>query len=147
MGQAVYLLSWRANPRNNTRESLADPLGSIARDHVNKTYEINRMLPMNNQESCWLIIQIEILTQEAPEGERVGVGGCLLGIVPVVAKCLDVADDFSFNSQNPFERRTRTHSAVMIDCKHAFSQIEGHRQMNPRVEIVAGDGNCTRESF
>ncbi len=135
------------NIRHNSRESLAEQLGSIARNHVNKTYEIYRMLPMKNQKSRGLIIQIKILTQETPEGYGLGVGCCLLRIVPVIAKCLDVTDDLSLNSEDPFERRARTHSAVMIDCKYALSQVEGHLGVKPRAEIVAGDGNCTRESF
>src|SRR6266853_2621138 len=145
--QGVYFNMSAADTRHSSSESLAEQFGSIARNHVNKAYEIYRMLPMKNQKSRRLIIQIKILTQETPEGFELGVGCCLLRIVPVIAKCLDVTDDLSLNSEDSFERRTRAHSAVMIDRKYALSQVERHLGVKRRAEIVSGDGNCTRESF
>ena len=54
----------------------------------------------------------------------IGIRCCLLGVVWIVAKCLNVADDGSFNSQHAFERSTRTDSTVVIDCQHALPEIE-----------------------
>ena len=40
---------------------LADQFSSIAWNDVQKAYEIKRVLPMDNQKSCRLAIQVQIL--------------------------------------------------------------------------------------
>ena len=97
------------------RRLLADQLGLLARNDVNETDEIKRVLPVDDQKSGGLIVQVKILAQEAPEGERPGAGRGRLGIVAVVAKDLDVADHVSFSGQRPFEGRAWSEAVVVID--------------------------------
>src|SRR5262249_31676426 len=97
--------------------ALADQLGLFTRNHINEKDEIERVLPVNDQKSGGLLVQVKILAQQAPEGEGPGARSCLLRIVPVITKGLDVARDVSFNYENPFEGRTRSQAAVMIDGK------------------------------
>jgi hypothetical protein len=106
------------------RRLLADQLGLVAGNDVNETDEIKRVLPVDDQKSGGLIVQIKILAQEAPEGERPGAGRGRLWIVAVVAKDLDVADDVSFGSQSPFEGRAGSEAVVVIDGQDTFAQIE-----------------------
>src|SRR5499425_457963 len=107
--------------------SLADQLGLITWNHINETDEVERVLPVNDQKSGGLLVQVKILAQQAPEGEGPGARSCLLRIVPVITKGLDVARDISFNDENPFERRARSQAAVMIDGKDALAQIQNAR--------------------
>src|ERR1700730_11710203 len=108
---------------------LTDQLGSLARDHVDKTYEIQSMLPVNNQKRCGLFVKVQILAQQTPEGERGGVGCRFPRIRLVVAKCLEDADQLCLSGSDPLGRRTRTHAAVMSDCKDALPQIEGYMRV------------------
>src|SRR5215469_52605 len=126
--------------------SLADQLGLITWNHINETDEIERVLPVNDQKGGGLLVQVKILAQQAPEGEGPGARS-LLRIVPVITKGLDVARDVSFNDENPFERRARSHSAVMIDGKDALAQIEGPWRVQARAEVVARDGQRPGKAF
>ena len=102
---------------------------------------------MDNQESCGLVIQIQILAHEIPHGEKICIGGCLLRVVCVVAKCLDITGDGSFNGQHPFEGSTRAASTVVIDCQHALPQIERSPGAMPRAKTVVSDGHGAHKSL
>src|SRR6516164_3167840 len=124
-----------------------DQLGLITWNHINETDEIERVLPVNDQKSGGLLVQVKILAQQAPEGEGPGARSCLLRIVPVITKGLDVARDVSFNHENPFERRARSQAAVMIDGKDALAQMEGPWRVKARAEVVARDGQRAGKAF
>jgi len=100
---------------------------------------------MNDEKWRGLAVQIKILTQETPDGDR-GVGFPLLRCVLGVAEYLYVADDILFDSEEPFERSARIHSGVMIDCTHSFPKVEGHLCVRVRSEMIKGNSHGTRKS-
>jgi len=96
----------------------SDQFRLIAWDYVDETNGVQGMLPMNDQERFALVVEAEILTQQAPDRA----GHPLPWIVAVVPKGLNVANRFSLQRQNSLKRRTRHEPVVMIDRKHAFFQ-------------------------
>src|SRR3974390_1321667 len=133
-GQTPITLLGQFTVSNCILESPAEGLRPVARNHVNQADEIQRVLPVDNQKSRCLVVQVEVLAQETPKVLRVRCR--LLRIILIVTKCLDVADNVSFQRQDSFEGRARAESAVTIDCQHALSQPGGHRGCATRAETV-----------
>ena len=129
------------------QELFADQLRLIAGDHVNEADGIEGVLPVNDQESGGLFVQVKILTQQTPESEWPGSRRGLPGIVPIIAKGLDVADDVSFGGESAFEGGPRSEAAIVIDRTHALTQIDGRLRVRARTKIVARDRHGAREAF
>jgi hypothetical protein len=85
-------------------------------------YGIEGVFPVNDEKRRGLLVQEKILAYETPEGEWLGIRRRWLR--GTVAKCLDVADRLSLNSQQALEGRTRIHAAVVIDGENALPQME-----------------------
>src|SRR5580700_4146500 len=115
---------------------LTNQFSSISGNHSHKAYEIEGMLPMHDQKSCGSVIEVQILAQQTPYGERLG--ACIAG---VVAECLNIAGDIAFYGQHAFVRSTRAHSIVLIDGHHPFPQIERRLGTMAGAKVVAGDGH------
>lgn len=104
-----------------------DQLGALAGDDVHEADGIQSVLPMHDDEGFDLVIEIEILAQQAPHRNWTSVRARTIW---VVAEGLDVADDVSFGGKDSFERGARRHCGVVIDCSNPLAQ--GYRC--PRVE-------------
>lgn len=107
-------------------ELTADQLGALARNDVYETDGIKSVLPMHDDEGVGLVVEVEILTQEAPHWKCASVGARPRRVIWVVAESLDVADDVSFGGKDAFERGARSHCGILIDRANPFAQ--SHRR-------------------
>src|SRR6202046_562102 len=119
-------------------------LGAVAGNHVQEGNGVEGVLPVNDEKWLRLLVQKEVLSQEAPEGERLAIG--LVRRVGIVAKGLDIADRTSLNGCQLFEGRARIHAAVVIDGENAFPEIDGYLRVRARAEMVVGDGKGAGKS-
>lgn len=140
--------SSRSAPRRDRdRESIADQLRSIARDYIEEAYQIESVLPMNNQKCRRLVIQIQVLTQQAPSGARPRIACRVVHIICVVTKRLDVTDDGPFNRKHSFERSARADSTVVVDCQHTLPHMERSRGVTARPKMIPGNRHRAHESI
>ena len=86
---------------------------------------------MNDEKGFRLVIQVQVLAQQAPHRSWLFSSCGLLRIVEAVAECLDVAGHLPFHSQHFFKGRAGAHATVMINRQYTFAQIEGQLRMEP----------------
>src|SRR5215470_12715284 len=102
---------------------------------------------MNDQKRAGLVIQIQILPQQAPDASRLAVRYALPRFVAVKPERLDIADRFSLRRQYSLKRSTRTHSVVMIDSTNSLPQRDRCLPSHTGAKTIAGDGHRTGESL
>jgi hypothetical protein len=99
----------------------ADELRVVTGDDVDEADGIQRVLPVDDEERVGLVVEVEILAQQAPHGDwALGFGSS--GVVRIEAERLHIADDVALGRKNAFERCARTHAGVAIDGQDAFPQ-------------------------
>jgi len=115
-----------------------DQFGALAGDDVHEADGIQSVLPMNDHECFDLVIEIEILSQQAPHRNWTSIRARTIW---VVAESLDVADDVPFGGKDAFERGARRHCGVVIDRSNPLAQ--GHRRprVESRTQVVTGNGH------
>src|ERR1700722_4305107 len=111
-------------------------LGPLAGDYVQESDGVEGVLPMHDEKWRRLLVQEEVLAQEAPEGKRFATRSRLVRGIRVVAECLDIANRASLNVHQLFEGGTRIHAAIVIDGDDAFPEIHGQLRVGAGAEMV-----------
>src|SRR5579863_6032635 len=122
----------------------ADQLGALAGYNVDEANGIQSVLPMHDYECVDLVVEIQILAQQAPHRNWTSVRARTIG---VVAESLDVADDVSFGGKDAFERGARRHCGVVIDRSNPLAQSYRRPGRESWTQMVTGNSHRAGKSL